>query len=141
MPDLQKRRKEMLNDHAAMEKHDPHWKAHAADVKSGFAKGTPIGQRAIAFRCDNDLESEVVVLSECVYKVTAGLQMFLKKAKNDKDLKERREKEPLVKQAFAAAEKFSTFKGNELRVSTQAWNSIVFCLSEAGVEVSMTHGN
>src|SRR4051794_35051255 len=87
--DLTERREEIIAEHQAQERYDPHWKAEAD-------RGRKISERPIAFLCDD----EVVVVGPCVGKIRDGLAAFFEKIGADRDaLAARLSGEPAFAQA------------------------------------------
>lgn len=122
---IEKKREALVADHKAMEKYDPYWKTLAE-------KGDRIGDRPVAFLCDD----EVVIVGACVAKVTAGLAEFLGRGDEYVD---RTAREPAVAQAMSKARKYVDAT-DEIRVPQQVWNALAFALGEVGLKVVLTDG-
>lgn len=133
--DFKQARQAIVDEHKAMEKHDPFQREEAERAKRA---GEPtLCQRPIGFLCDD----EVVVVGDCVETVIDGLNKFLDLCDSkDSDLNDRAGREPVVAQAIAKSKKVLENTGDELRVPTQTWNALMFALGEVGVKAVLTEG-
>lgn len=127
--DLLKKRAEIILEHGAMERHDPHWKDEAA-------KGRKISERPVAFLCNK----HVVIVGDCAKKVLDKLEYFLSWANGNQSFQDRMEKEPTARDAVVEAEALVEAKPKEIRVTTQEWNSLMLGLNEIGFMVAMSDG-
>ena len=138
--DLLKRREEIIAEHKAQEKYDPHWSKEAQ-------AGRAISARPIAFLCDD----EVVVVGEDVTKIIEGLKPFVARAereaelaKNDPVLAEALKKKlstPIYAHALAKCSKaVHAPVPAEIRVPQQTWNAYLYSLNEQGINVVLTDG-
>lgn len=127
---LTKKRDELIAEHKAMEKYDPHWKALAE-------KGDLISERPIAFVCND----EIVVVGDCVDKILEGLKRFKMTwdAKSE-ERDERMAREPSFAHAVSKVDRLLDQNPAEIRVPQQVWNGIVLSLAEVGILVCLSDG-
>lgn len=128
--ELSERREEIIANHKAQERYDPHWKA-AAD------RGSRLSEQPVAFLVDD----EVVVIGDDVTKIYDGLQKFVEMADEDEAWEGRAAREPSVAQALAKARQaLERDQPEELRLPQQWWNAYLFALDAAGVRVTLADG-
>jgi hypothetical protein len=126
--DLLEKRSAVLAEHAAMERHHPHWKAEAA-------AGRKITDRPVAFQCDD----AVCVVGDCVPKVLAGLGDFL--ARGD-EYAARLPVEPALRQAVAVAKRLTEAgeSPGQIVLTTQQWNCVSAALGHCGIDCVLADG-
>jgi len=126
--DLLKERARIIVEHEAMERYHPYWRELAE-------KGDRISERPIAFVCDD----EVVVVGDDVQRVYDGLQAFADRAA---EYVHRRKVDGLLNAALNRVTKtLDADVPNEIRVSTQVWNSYLYALDLVETPIVLADGS